>query len=70
MRNTKTSGPKPCGRWLRGLVGWWAAWLVLAPAAVAAPDAQVCQSPRAAVQQFLDNLQPDQFRPTEAIRCF
>lgn len=29
-----------------------------------------CHTPRSATQHFLDNLQPDQFLPNEAIACF
>jgi len=29
-----------------------------------------CATPRAAAQTFLDNLQPDQFDPKKAVRCF
>jgi MscS family membrane protein len=42
---------------------------LLLPSTALAADGP-CHSARTASRQFLDNLQPDQMRPVEAIRCF
>ncbi|MCA9559299.1 MAG: mechanosensitive ion channel [Myxococcales bacterium] len=55
---------------LPALALWAVATLSGASAAHAADAPGPCRSPRAAAQQFLDNLQPDQMLPNDAIKCF
>ncbi len=43
---------------------------LLVPSLSAAQAAEPCDTPRTAVANFLDNLQPDLFRPEIAIACF
>lgn len=43
---------------------------LLGPQLAHAEDEAACQTPRAAIQQFLDYLQPDLFDPHQAVRCF
>ena len=50
---------------------WMLLWTVaLAGQSVAHAETGPCHDPRAAARQFLDNLQPDQYLPAEATRCF
>lgn len=65
-------GSKRCGRkfWQALCLRLFALGWLLAVSPAAAQPEQLCVTPRAAMQQFLDNLQADQFRPEEAVRCF